>query len=256
MESVLIKNNMELQFDEKKHLYTLEDKPITGVTTILKVINKPALLQWSSNMAVEHIEREVAKIASENDNLEYMKELAKKWATILKDAKTAYRRKADKAADIGSLAHAWVEKYINAKIKGEKEPEREEALALMTDNFVKWVDENKVKFLSSEQRVFSKKHWYAGTYDFDCEIDGKVYIGDLKTSSGIYSEMFFQTAAYQCAAQEMNEPNEVPIQGNIIVNCKKDGKFDWQISEEYHQNLSAFMGALAIYRRNGELGLN
>lgn len=245
-----------LKFDEANHIYTLDDKPVTGVTTILKVINKPALLQWSASEAVKYIETEVANIASKNDDLEYMKELAREWANILLKAKTAYRRKADKAADTGSLAHAWVEKYINAKIKGEKEPEREEALALMTDNFVKWVEENKVKFLSSEQRVFSKKSWYAGTYDFDCEIDGKIYLGDLKTSSGIYSEMFFQTAAYQNAIQEMNEPNEVPIQGNIIVNCRKDGKFDCQMTEEYEQNLKAFMGALAIYRRWGELGIN
>lgn len=234
-----------LKFDEVNHRYTLDDKPVTGVTTVLKVINKPALLQWAANCAVDFLEN----IDFEKIDVEYLNRK-------FKEARTAYRKKADKAADTGSLAHAWVEKYINTKIKGEKEPEREEALALMTDNFVKWVDENKVKFLSSEQRVFSRKFWYAGTYDFDCEIDGKIYIGDLKTSSGIYSEMFFQTAAYQNAIQEMNEPSEVPIQGNIIVNCKKDGKFDWQISEEYEQNLKAFMGALAIYRRWGELGIN
>ena len=237
-----------LKFDEKLHLYTLDDKPITGVTTVLRTISKPQLIQWSANMAVEYIEKEVAKIGLES--------ISDKWEEILKQAKTAHTRKANKAADIGSAAHSWCEQYINAKIKGEKEPERDEALVLMTDNFVKWTEENKVKFISAEQRVFSRRYWYAGTYDFDCEIDGKIYLGDLKTSSGIYPEMFFQTAAYQNAVQEMNEPNAVPIQGNIIVNCRKDGKFDCQMTEDYEQNLKAFMGALAIYRRWGELGIN
>ena len=92
-------NNMELQFDEKLHLYTLDDKPITGVTTILKTIAKPALLPWAAGCASSYIEEEVRKIASKYDDLEYMKVLAKEWERILKEAKSAYRKKADKAAN-------------------------------------------------------------------------------------------------------------------------------------------------------------
>ena len=33
-----------LKFEPKLHAYTLDDKPITGVTTILKIIAKPALI--------------------------------------------------------------------------------------------------------------------------------------------------------------------------------------------------------------------
>ena len=44
-----------LKFNEEKHLYTLDDKPVTGVTTILKTIAKPQLIQWAANEAVNYI---------------------------------------------------------------------------------------------------------------------------------------------------------------------------------------------------------
>lgn len=226
-----------LIFEKDGHIYLLDGKRITGVTTILGVINKPALLNWAAGCAVDFI----ATAQSLN-------------ADILKDARTAYAQKRDKAGDIGTLAHETIAKYIQNKIADTNSAIAiPESVAPMYFNFVKWAEDNKVKFLSSEQRVYSEKNWYCGTYDFDCEIDGKIYLGDLKTSSGIYPEMFYQTAAYQNAIQEMAQPNEVPIAGNIIVNCRKDGKFDCQMTEEYEQNLKAFMGALAIYRRQQEL---
>src|SRR3990167_9414076 len=102
-----------LKFDEENHLYTLDDKPITGVTTILKTISKPQLIQWSANMAVEYIADEVAKIVAENDGLEYLRILSENWKGILSQAKTAHSRKANKAADTGKAAHSWCEQYIN-----------------------------------------------------------------------------------------------------------------------------------------------
>ena len=70
-------------FDEEKHRYYLDGKQMTGVTTILGVLAKPALIQWAANMAIDSVRGQVAKIATENDGLEYMKVLAKEWENIL-----------------------------------------------------------------------------------------------------------------------------------------------------------------------------
>jgi len=226
-----------LKFNKWKHIYTLDGKAITGVTTILGVINKPALVKWGAGMASDYI-RDIWLVLED-------KEFAMDSEQIFKDAKTAYARKRDKAADVGSKTHSWIEQWI----KGEN-PKEDKDISHMTSKFIEWVKENEVEFLSSEERVFSEKHFFAGTYDFMCKIDGKVYLGDLKTSSGIYNEMFFQTAAYQLAHEEMGGEN---VDGNLIVNCKKDGKFDWMASTEYEQNKQAFLGALAIYKRLNEL---
>ena len=214
----------EIKFNEKAHRYTLDGKPLTGVTTILGVIAKPALIQWSANMAVDYL------IANPGD---------------YKGARKAYAIKRDAAADIGTIAHKWIEDWIN----GEKPKENPE-VSHMTDNFVEWATDNEVEFLASEKIVYSKKHWFAGTLDFLCKIKGKTYLGDIKTSSGIYDEYFFQTSAYQLALQEHED---IKIDGHVIVNCKKDGGFNKKFSFDYDKNIKAFLGALDIYRRKGEL---
>jgi hypothetical protein len=48
------------EFDEKSHIYKLNGKKLTGVTTILGVINKPALVGWAARMAVEHIKASIS----------------------------------------------------------------------------------------------------------------------------------------------------------------------------------------------------
>lgn len=220
-------------FDEKNHRYTLDDKPLTGVTTILGVIAKPALIQWSANQSCQYVK----------EHLKNLEDLDK----VLAEAKNAHRKKKEKAGDLGTLAHEWIE----AHIKGQNPPDPEPNVKKMTDNFLKWESEVKPKYLESELRVYSRKYWYAGTLDLMLEIDGEVYLGDIKTSSGIYNEHFWQTSAYQIAVQEMGKYPE--IKGHIIINLKKDGRMDIKKSYEYPEDRKAFLGALAIYRRINQL---
>lgn len=215
------------RFDPIKHRYYLDDKQLTGVTTILGVLAKPALISWASKMACEYV----------RENLKSLDELE----AVLEKAKNAHAQKRDKAADIGTLAHSWIEEYI-----GGKNPARNENISIITDNFLKWVEEAKPKFLASEKVVYSKQNWYAGTLDFIAEIDGKVYLGDIKTGSGIYQEMFWQTSGYQLALEEI-EP-EWKIDGHIIVNPTKKGELNVESNFFYQENVKGFLAALQIYR--------
>ena len=56
----------EYRFDEEGHKHELlkdgEWKPLIGVTTALSVISKPALIQWSANMAVAYVQDAFAKL--------------------------------------------------------------------------------------------------------------------------------------------------------------------------------------------------
>jgi hypothetical protein len=53
----------------------------------------------------------------------------------------------------------------------------------------------------------SVKHGYAGTFDLLCNIAGRSYLVDLKTSKWIYpSQHFTQLEAYEGARLEMGEP--------------------------------------------------
>lgn len=223
-------------FDKEHHRYYLDGRQMTGVTTVLDVLAKPALIQWAANQAVESLK------TAEKDSLgNYLIT-----EELLEVARKAHAQKRDKAADRGTLAHAWMAKWINASMGKAAYPESEPELMPMIGNFLKWVAETKPKFLDSEKIVYSAKYFYAGTLDFICEIENKNYLGDIKTGSGIYREMFLQTSGYQIAFEEQ-EP-KVKIDGHIIVNVTKDGKLNVKENFDYEGTKQGFLSALTLYR--------
>lgn len=249
-------------FDEETHLYLLDGKPLTGVTTVLGVIAKPALIQWAADMAVGHLgwfkemdDENSGLLLNRFNEVRGFTDLDQ-WFQLLNEARTQHAKRKKVAGDVGKYAHKWVENWINAKINGTVLPARDPIVGHMTDNFVKWADESKAKFIASEVRVYSRKYWYAGTFDFICEIDGKIVIGDIKTGGGIYPEHFFQMGGYDIAVREMQENEGLLINGQtinrtdtyLVLNLKKNGEFD---KREYFNpvlNKDAFLAALTLYR--------
>ena len=102
------------------------------------------------------------------------------------------------------------------------------------------VNKNKVKFLESEKVMYDADRFIAGTADFTCEIDGKKYVGDLKTGSGVYYEAFLQCAAYRSMLGEFD--------GSLIVHLPKKGELKTHFRYDYETDLNAFNAALTIYR--------
>jgi len=220
---MLIKNKLyngevELNFDGLRHRYTWEGKEIKSVTTVLKVINKPALINWASGCAVDFISEQI-KPGESYDELE----LSAMW----QGARKAHWQKKVDAGDLGTFLHKWVESYIKGEKPGKPVNEQLQESVL---KFLIWVKKHNVKFLLSEQVIFSKKYMYCGTTDFICTIDGKMYIGDLKTSSGIYPEMWIQTSAYRHARSE--EFTNEKFEGQLIVRIGKDGTFEFGILKD------------------------
>ena len=250
-------------FNADKHLYTLDGRPLTGVTTILGVIAKPALIQWSANLAAAEafktgtVEGLKAAIeAYDKIDTEAARELDKAFPAW-KAARTAHNKRKKEAADIGTRAHKWIESYVRASIINHTPlapaqitvypyPVVENDLKKITDQFVKWVADNKITFLESEKRLYSRANWYAGTVDLVFLKDGKKYIGDIKTSSGIYGrEYFFQMAGYQIALEENGETN---FFASTIIRCGKDGSFEVKDSFDLESDKAGFLAALKLYR--------
>jgi hypothetical protein len=77
-----------------------------------------------------------------------------------------------------------------------------------------------------------------------------MYIGDLKTSSGIYPEMLIQTSAYRFARTE-EFPDEEYV-GQIIVRVgQQDGALEiGMVTDDawYKRMLSAFLYSLELYK--------
>lgn len=243
-------------FNKEAHIHALDGKALTGVTTILSVIAKPALIQWSADETAKYL----GWINQKYDNtVETYLGFVKFWQENIKDknadeffnllceARVQHAKRKKDAGTIGTDAHAEIEIVIKDAIQnGMGWITTAIAKDKLVSNFIQWAKDNHVKFLESEKHVYSRSNWYGGICDFVCEIEGKIWIGDIKTSSAVYPEHFFQTSAYQLALQEMGDYPE--IEGHVIVNCKKNGEFEVQKSYGYAQNVEAFKAALTIYR--------
>lgn len=225
-ENSLYKGKVTLVFEGRRHRYIWQekDKLVKSVTTALKIIAKPALIQWAANMSVEYMKKVIAPGQAYDEP-----ELEEIWER----ARFAHKDKKVQAGKIGTILHKWVEQYINWKVKkidpktGKKQEKPElpvnKKLRKSCIKFKKWVKKNDVRFLVAEQVVLSKKYMYCGTTDFICKYKGKKYIGDLKTSSGIYPEMMIQASAYRHAREE-EFPNE-KYDGQLVIRIGREDGF-------------------------------
>lgn len=154
------------------------------------------------------------------------------------------------AADKGNKVHQAVACLINGKTikmdsKFPNDEGKEEELTLeeydCIISFVDWVKEAKPKFLESEFVVWGAG--YAGTVDILCEIGGKTYIVDLKTSQYIWPSHELQVSAYLHAlpperdTEESFPPHLAILQLGFRLN-KKRYKFT-EIDDQYDLFLAA-----------------
>lgn len=238
------------KFDPVEHMYTLDDKPLHGVTSILRVIAKPALIQWSADEVVRYIESHWSDVDAEGKGFrEYLE-------PMLKEARVAHRKKKEDAGEKGHDVHSKVEELVKKAIAEYEGYFYDWMLTPsygdQVNRFIKWAYENKVKFLESEKRIYSEESWYAGTLDLILVIDGKKYIADVKTSSAIYPEFYLQMAAYQGALEEMNEHTD--IAGAMVINLSKKGGFEIGMNYAYDDNRLAFLAALVLYKQLNAIG--
>ena len=230
------------KFNKEEHYYELDGKRLYGVTTVLGVIAKPALIPWAVKMAIDYIKDN----CKQDELMRYLVHLAD-----LDTAKSAHRKKKEDAGAKGTDAHETIEELVKYVItnRGGFFSAYEESDNDQVKNFIKWARDNSVKFLASEKQLYSESAWVAGTTDMVFEMKGKKYVGDVKTSSAIYPEHFYQMAAYRMMLEEMGETG---FDGSVVIRIGKDGKFnedkDVQYRYDYKTDLEAFLGALAIFK--------
>jgi hypothetical protein len=236
-----------IKFDEEKHRYFVNGERKEGVTTYLKAINKPALIPWAVKKTIEHVRVHL-------DDLSTGKITIDKFNTneILYSASKAADQARDKAAEIGTAIHLWVEQHIK-----RQRPEMPDDPVILNgvNAFLKWKDEHKVKLLTSEKIIYSKKYDYSGIIDVIAEIEGKPYIVDIKTSNGIYDEMKLQVAAYMHAEQEESGKQYA---GRWIIRLGKDldgnGEPDFEAvyldlqKDAFKKDFAAFVNIMQFYR--------
>lgn len=169
-----------------RHMYMVDGKRKTGVTTIIGILDKSgALIGWATELARDFL-------------LERIQEAPVTEEQIYKSCDLHSERKVE-ASNIGSEVHDWIEAHI--KNQNPEMPQSKEA-QIGVNAFLDWENANKVKFITSERLVYSKKHDFVGTLDIEAKVNGKLCLIDIKTSNGIYNSFSLQTAAYVKADEE------------------------------------------------------
>lgn len=145
--------------------YTEDGTQVPGVTTVLGVLAKPALVPWANRMGLQGI-----------DTSKYV----------------------DEAAAVGTLAHALIaeslggEKVAHGDFTADQLARAQHGVAA----FEKWRAGHVLKVELIEAQLVSEAHQYGGTIDLLALIDEVLELVDIKTSSGIWPEHAWQLSAY------------------------------------------------------------
>lgn len=218
-----------------RHMYFIEGKRKTGVTTILGIKDKSVpLMSW--------LRDETVKAALAHGKPLDMEALVK--------CLYANERTVAKAADLGQQAHDWIERYIRHRL-GEKGyaymPEMPEDPAIQTaaTSFLAWEADHKVKFLWTERIAYSKKYDYIGRADFAAKVDGIVCLCDIKSGNGLYNSVRAQTAAYVAA---ITEETKEKFGGRWAIRIAKETEEQYNARMDLKDTTRGYLGKDAAPR--------
>lgn len=183
---------------------------LPGVTQILQLLNKPALLGWAAKIAAEETARGILDGAMSREQ-------------AIQFGKGAHNRKRDKAADLGTLAHDLVERHykVGAPVVDVSSPDMARVHGAYR-RVVEHFDRTDTKVSASEVALVDKDLGFGGTIDFIVERDGRRYMGDLKTGKSAYDEVIIQLAAYRWLWSK-HCPDQPITGGGLLVHSPIDG---------------------------------
>lgn len=233
---------------EREHYYTIDGELVPSVTTVLKVLDKPALVPWAASQTAKKTLEILAKKTDANGSILMTFSEAQE---AVEEAKRKYRETSSDARDIGTIVHAAVEAILLGKTP---DPILEEGVRNGITAYTQWYEQSKVKPVRLEACIGSKKYRFGGTVDFVGFIDDKLVVADWKTSTGIYEEYKIQVAAYIAAVEEMLADKKQKFAGAYLLRFdKKTGEFNpkkdcvYVTRAEALKYFKAFKGLLVYY---------
>ena len=206
----------------KAHItYKLQDgTAVPGVTTVLGILNKPAVVKWANNLGLQGI-----------DSTKYV----------------------DEKAAIGTLAHQMIADYLRGQ-----ETDTSEYSKVQIDQaenavlaFFEWERTHPIDVVLVETPMVSEQYRYGGTVDCLAKLNGDLCLIDFKTSSGIFPEMMIQLAAYR---QLLIEHGHNITQAMILrVGRTDDEGFEERLVNHLDKRWELFLHCREIYRLQQEV---
>ena len=209
-------NTTEADIKNGKRIHTqykdADGKKVPGVTTVLSILAKPALIKWAYGLGVKGIDMD------------------------------GYR---DALADVGTLAH----RMILDHLRGDKTDTAncpKDQVDLAENCFIKyleWEGQHQVEPILVETPLVSEAGGFGGTPDFIGNIDGVPTLMDYKTGKGIYEDYWYQLGGYSLLYQGT-------LRDFRILNIGRDEseKFVEEQRSDVNTERSIFIHALEIYK--------
>lgn len=183
------------------HLYRVDGKDliVPGVTTILRILGKPALVPWAAKKAAEaflaRVDEEMPKLIDGK-----IKEIA--FDEIAKWAAGAPNRERDTAGAKGTDVHAVIENHLHG-IELSPEFNVLSPVGKSFNNFRKWELENSWKVIVGDTPLISLDMGYGGRMDgLFLDEKERIVLVDFKTAKGVYPDNFVQLGGYSLALME------------------------------------------------------
>jgi len=196
---------------------------VAGVTTIVDILNKPALVPWANRMGLQGIDT---------------------------------RKYVDDKAAIGTLAHTMIIAHLTGKEADTSDYSKNQIDAAENAclSFFAWQEKHKLKILAAEQPLVSEIYKFGGIYDIWGMLDGALELIDLKTGNGIWEEHYYQVAGgYLILLDEQNRHiDQVRI---LNVPRSEDENFAEVVLSQKMMQLckEMFLDCLSIYNRKKEV---
>ena len=219
-----------------------DGKKIPSVTTVLKIKDPGALLNWADRTGREHGVLEGRGEPAPSGLYEGSDILAI-------------------GTCVHSMCEAWVkgddpllvlEKALESDSVVDAKTFRAQAASAYSA-FEFWVKGTQLEIIDCEVAVISETHRYGGTLDFIGRLNGKLVLGDFKTSNGVWPEYLCQLAAYAKAYEECTG-NVIDGGYHLLRFSKENGDFGHHFYPSLDDDAwPAFLHLRALYDLNEKL---
>lgn len=235
-----------LKFSESAHRYTLDGKPVPGVTGLIGGgLPKPALIKWAPRLVADYV----------IDNWQDVQDAYRHNPEALRrDLRGLPEKKRDDAGARGTEVHA-----LGEAIAHGHDVDVPERLVPYVEGYARWLDRFDVRPTLTERPVASRQHWYAGTFDMIAESSSPklapLLMVDLKTSNSVYGSTALQVAPYIRAEFYLDGAFERPlpdVDGAIVVHITPEGtKAHWLCRDraEIDEAFQDFLAVAAVAKR-------
>lgn len=233
---------------EPKRLYRVGNQVVPSVTTILDVLNKPALVWWAMKIGIEGAKKLQEKVSCDPDtrdcnildwNVDSITDnLTKEKLTVNHVKESAGRR--------GDAAHSIFERWAAGNALDSGLEYTQEELGYI-QGLVSFLEDTKghINPLQSEVMVGSVEHEFGGRYDLVADLDEarvvikankkpkyETYSGrfliDLKTTKYVYDIQHLQLAAYEGASRECGYGY---TDYRAVLRVTHDGRYEFVVTD-------------------------